>query len=380
DPDKIKKDKEVTVTVTDKNNRESDETKKIVKENPKTPTPTKPEAPKVDDITEGDDKVVVEKLEDDVTKITIVTPDGEEVIVEKDPIDNKWKTDGKEVPEKDGKLEVPVDPDKIKKDKEVTVTVTDKNNRESDETKKIVKEKPNYSNNKPLWNGNFVYNKIYIHKLEIHKPYILGYPNGDFKPDNNITRAEVAMIFARLLGNSIDFERTKTIYSDVSKNHWASGAIKYLTDKGILEGRPDGTFAPQDSITRAEYATIIARMKKIEGGKLTFPDIEDHWAKKYIEACSDKQYILGYPNGTFKPDNAINRAEAVAMTNRMLNRKGDLTFIKGHLKKEMTFKDVIDTHWAYDHIYEASLTHEFVRNKDQSEAWIRILEKGAVAK
>ncbi|MDO5716142.1 MAG: S-layer homology domain-containing protein, partial [Tissierellia bacterium] len=172
------------------------------------------------------------------------------------------------------------------------------------------------------------------------------------------------------------FDKVDTIYPDVKADHWASGAIAYTTQMGIFEGRPDGTFGPQVNITRAEYATIVARYKGILSGTPRFSDVAGHWAENYIYACGDTGIVTGYTDGTFKPNNPIIRAEAVAMTNRMLHRKGDISFILTHLTPDMIFPDVDSSYWAFDHIYEASLTHEYIRNEDESETWIRILESG----
>ncbi|MDO5708118.1 MAG: S-layer homology domain-containing protein, partial [Andreesenia angusta] len=214
---------------------------------------------------------------------------------------------------------------------------------------------------------------------EIHKLYVIGYPNGEFLPENNMTRAEVAMIFARLLEDKVFFRTLDTKYADVKADHWASGAIDYLTKKGILHGMPDGKFYPENKITRAEYATIIANMKNLRSANASkFTDIKGHWAEANIKGIAEDGIIVGYDDMTFKPEKAITRAEAVTMTNRAFNRVGDRAFIEKNLEAKGRFPDVLKAHWAYTDIYEAALTHEYIREKDNSEKWIKITELGRV--
>lgn len=212
-------------------------------------------------------------------------------------------------------------------------------------------------------------------QIQRHRAYIFGYPDGTFGPERSITRGETAMILARIISGRNEFTTTDTEYPDVTKEMWHSGAIKYLADRGILTGYEDGLFKPENPITRAEFTTIIARYKSLSStnnGK--FNDVVGHWSEKFIFGVSDAGYISGYPDGSFRPNKNITRAEAVKIINLMLDRLGDREFIVEHLDVNNRFSDVKLDHWAFAHIYEASITHKFIREKNRSETW-KIMEE-----
>jgi len=198
-----------------------------------------------------------------------------------------------------------------------------------------------------------------------HGKYIAGYEDNTFRPLNNITRAEVATIMANILGLKQEISGSRT-YPDVSKNHWAYNNIIAVTEKGLFTGYEDGTFRPDNFITRAEFATVLAKylkLKNVEHEESNFADIENHWAQNYIEEIYRVRLIEGYlENGVrlFKPDNYITRSEAVTIINKMLFR-GPLEGAK------VPFTDVEEGYWAYGHILESSIDHYYVRNKDQKE-------------
>jgi len=197
-----------------------------------------------------------------------------------------------------------------------------------------------------------------------HKAYLSGYPDGYFKPENNITRAEAAAIFANIL-KSQDRGTAQNIssFSDVSENHWAYDAINYVATKGIFKGYPDGTFKPDQTITRAEFSVAVFRLLGLElqtDAVSSFSDIKDHWAKEYINQLYRLGYIKGYSDGTFKPDSFIKRSECVALTNRALGR-GPLSV------KEQIFIDVPPTHWAYEEIAEGAMDHNSIIAEDGKE-------------
>lgn len=198
-----------------------------------------------------------------------------------------------------------------------------------------------------------------------HGKYITGYEDNTFRPLNNITRAEVATIMANILGLKQEVAGGKT-YTDLSKSHWAYNNIIAVTEKGLFTGYEDGSFRPDNFITRAEFATVLANylgLKNVEHDELNFADIENHWAKNFIEEIYRVRLIEGYlENGLrlFKPDNYITRSEAVTIINKMLFR-GPLEGAK------VPFTDVEEGYWAYGHILESSIDHYYVRNKDQSE-------------
>ncbi|NLD49833.1 MAG: S-layer protein, partial [Clostridiaceae bacterium] len=193
--------------------------------------------------------------------------------------------------------------------------------------------------------------------LAKHEAYVQGYPDGTFKPENNITRAEAAAIFAKLL--SIDKKTgidSITTYNDVNSSHWASSSIELVSSMGLFKGYPDGTFMPNQNITRAEFATVVYKylnMSWSQAAKHSFKDVKSgHWAKEYIETLAGQEFIKGYADGNFMPEAKIKRSESVALINRALLR-GPLYDVK------QTFKDVPESHWAFKDIAEASLTHNF---------------------
>lgn len=207
-------------------------------------------------------------------------------------------------------------------------------------------------------------------EIKEHNAYIFGYPDGSFGPERPITRGEASMILARIISGRNDFSLTDTKYPDVTKDMWHSGAINYLADKGILTGYEDGYFRPENPITRGEFTTIIARYKSLSSsnnGK--FNDVVGHWSEKFIFGVSDEGYITGYPDGSFRPNRNISRAEAVKIINEMLSRYGDKEFIISNLNSKNKFNDVDKSHWAFTHIYEASLTHRYERVNKKEEDW-----------
>jgi hypothetical protein len=196
-----------------------------------------------------------------------------------------------------------------------------------------------------------------------HVKFINGYETKEFKPENMITRAEVAKILvtALSLGKGTD---TGKKFTDVDKKHWAYDYIISAVNNGLFSGYSDGTFLPNKAITRAELSTALAKylkLKNIEPYKFHFNDISKHWAKNYIEEIFRSKLIEGYSDGSFKPDAQIKRCECVTIIGRLLNR--------GPLKDaDCGFIDVKKTHWAYGYIAEGSIDHSYTRNSDGSES------------
>ena len=205
-----------------------------------------------------------------------------------------------------------------------------------------------------------------------HYAYIIGYGNNDVRPQNNITRAEVATIFFRLL---TDETRTANMtksngYNDVKDGDWFCCAVSTLSKMGIIKGYEDGSFKPNDPISRAEFAAIAARFDP-DGDKTpaTFADVTSHWAKDEISIAANHGWIKGYEDGSFKPDQKITRAETMTLVNRVLNR---LPEAKDDLHKDMkTWVDNMDeTAWYYLAVQEATNSHYF-KNKTSTkfEQW-----------
>ena len=210
-----------------------------------------------------------------------------------------------------------------------------------------------------------------------HYGYMVGYPDGTVRPAGNITRAEVATIFFRLLTDESREELwcTENPFSDVNSEDWFNNAVSTMYNAGIVSGYPDGTFRPNAKITRAELATIVARFleDRISAGvEINLSDISGHWAEGFIIEVAENGIINGYPDGTFKPDQAITRAETVTMINRLLQRKPD----KEHLLDNMiVWPDIQNTEaWYYEAIQEATNSHEYYYSYFfESEIWETLL-------
>ena len=210
-----------------------------------------------------------------------------------------------------------------------------------------------------------------------HFAYIVGYGNGEVRPQNNITRAEVATIFFRLLTDDVrDENLTKTNrYSDVAATSWYNTAVSTLSSMGIITGYPDGTFRPNAAITRAEFAAIAARFDN-DGDKTAakFSDIATHWAKDEISIAYNNGWITGYPDGTFGSQRDITRAETVTLINRVLNRLPETE--EDLLPNMVTWTDNADPKaWYYLAVQEATNSHyyEFKENS-QYEKWTELRE------
>ena len=210
-----------------------------------------------------------------------------------------------------------------------------------------------------------------------HFAYIVGYGNGEVRPQNNITRAEVATIFFRLLTDDVrDENLTKTNrYSDVAATSWYNTAVSTLSSMGIITGYPDGTFRPNAAITRAEFAAIAARFDH-DGDKTAakFSDIASHWAKDEISIAYNNGWITGYPNSTFGPQRDITRAETLTLVNRVLNRQPET---EDDLLPNMTVwtDNANPKAWYYLAVQEATNSHYYeFKTNSQYEKWTELRE------
>lgn len=208
---------------------------------------------------------------------------------------------------------------------------------------------------------------------EDHFNYIIGTPEGLSLPTANVTRAEVATIFFRLMTDDAraKFDSLDNNFSDVAKGKWYNRAISTLANAGIIKGDPAGTYRPGDPITRAEMAAIIARFGDFKEGGKTFNDISGHWAQKYIELAASNGWINGNPDGTFKPNNKITRAETVAMINRVLDRQTKDVSDLLPVSQMTNWSDNMDTaKWYYRDMQEATNNHKAERVGDSIyEKW-----------
>ena len=211
---------------------------------------------------------------------------------------------------------------------------------------------------------------------EDHFDYIVGDADGRVHPERNITRAEVASIFFRLLKDDVRSENLtdQNTFTDVSADAWYNVAVSTMSDMDIVFGRTDYQFDPDAYITRAEFAAIAARFDSGSySGDDLFTDIEGRWAADQINRAAEKGWITGYPDGTFGPNRYITRAEAVTMINRVLNR---MPKDKDALHEDMkVFVDNADTNaWYYLAIQEATNSHEYKKDKDGVyETWTDVL-------
>ncbi|MFC3803903.1 Ig-like domain-containing protein [Cohnella sp. GCM10012308] len=181
------------------------------------------------------------------------------------------------------------------------------------------------------------------------KAYMTGYADGTFGPGKSITRAEAATIIARTFKQTA--AGAATAYTDVAADHWAADAIGQVSQSGIMKGYADGSFKPNQTITRAEMATMLARLiTGVAGNAASFSDIAGHWAQAAIESTAKAGIVTGYEDGTFRPSQTLTRAEAVTIINRALG-------IAPLTTAAQKWTDVPAQHWAYGNIQAASVDH-----------------------
>ena len=209
--------------------------------------------------------------------------------------------------------------------------------------------------------------------IDDHYAYIIGYEDGTVRPQGNITRAEVATIFFRLLTDEVRAEYWSTVsgYTDVKAGDWYNNAISTLSDLGIITGYEDGTFRPNASISRAEFVTIATRFfdytAEYEG---TFSDVSySSWYADFVQAAVDMGLVNGYENGTFRPNASITRAEAVAIVNRVLLRRPDADHLLPWSVMNTFSDNVLESAWYYEDIQEATNSHDYEWLKSGVEDW-----------
>lgn len=260
----------------------------------------------------------------------------------------------------------------------ITVTVTDNRKEPQESLSVIVKgDLGQTASGKTDQDGQLTVPAVTV--SERHTAYIYGYTDGTFGPENNMTRSEAAAIFARLLADKNGDTITtvaKTKFTDIPANAWYSGYVRYLSNYGVVYGRDDDTFAPNDSITRAEFTAFAVRffeaygdgnaeiMEQYEG----FNDVSSgYWAAEYIKNAAIHGWIKGYGDGTFRADRYITRAEVVTIVNRLLGRYADEDYIDANLRRLNTFPDVSKSHWAYYDVMEAANTHTATVNEKKAK-------------
>ena len=199
---------------------------------------------------------------------------------------------------------------------------------------------------------------IYSHK---DLTYIIGYPDESVRPDASMTRAEAATVFYRLYDSEYPaFQRrmSNSTFEDVKTDYWFYKEVETLYNIGIVDGTDEHKFSPNAPVTRAEFAVIAARFADLdyEGGNI-FDDVPNgHWAYSYINAAANAGWVEGYPDGSFRPDEPIRRAEVVRLVNGMINRSVTLDKLK-ELGIECPYNDLVENHWGYCDLMEATVPH-----------------------
>ena len=265
-------------------------------------------------------------------------------------------------------------------DNRITVTVTDQKREPQEGLTVIIKgDLGQKETGETDENGKLTVPAVV--ESEYHGAYVVGYTDGTFGPDRDMTRSEAATIFARLLSQR-NGERitapTKTTFPDVPTNAWYAGYVSYLARYGIAVGYTDGLFHGDEPITRAEFTAMAVRffdtygdgdpaiMEEYSG----FWDVSPgHWAAGYIADAARYGWVVGYGDGTFHADDEITRAEVVTIVNRLLGREADQEYIADHPRGLVLFPDVSKSYWAYYDILEAANGH--TASMQDAETWLK---------
>ena len=295
-----------------------------------------------------------------ITNITVTDKNGKNVSVSK-------STD------KDGNmtLTLPNGAD-LTGDNYYTIKATDSKGNAKAEISIVLKDKK-----KNTANGTTDKNGMLILPGSKHKAYIMGYPDGSFRPDGDMSRAEAAAIFARLIADKKNESVKGTpSFKDTPNNEWYSAFVGYLEKYNIISGYEDGTFRPDESITRAEFVTIAVRYYslfnevKSVSNTTKYNDLSNnYWAIKNISYATSEKWLNGYSDGSFRPDIVVTRAEVVTIINRATGRNADTEFINKNLTVLNRFTDVKNnSHWAAYDIFEASNDHTGITS-GSNEIW-----------
>ncbi len=216
----------------------------------------------------------------------------------------------------------------------------------------------------PIWRPQ-------LNKAE-HHAFLVGYPDGTFGPDRNMTRAEVTVMFARLLTEPMDPDMAyPNTFTDVPADAWYANYIGFMQRFGLICGYEDNSFRPDEPITRAEFSAIACRFEALSEGRASFTDVPaNHWAAQYINFAATRGWVSGYPDGSFLPDAFISRAEVASVTCRLLERSADRAYVTAHYNTlPRTFTDMNQQHWAFWYAMEAANGHDYTRSGSE-ETWI----------
>ena len=235
----------------------------------------------------------------------------------------------------------------------------------------------NLGESAPYSTVTFVNKVIPTLNKEDHFAFMQGYPDGTFGQEQNMTRAEAVVMFSRLLMKSMNTSSSHTngYYPDVASSAWYANEVGYMQALGVLaDYSRDGNFRPDDQVTRAEFATLATHFDNLALSETNkFSDVsEKHWAVKYINSAEAKGWITGYPDGMFKPENNITRAEVVTLVGRMLDRHADSAYLAANAGAlPRNYADLNSSHWAYIAIMEASISHDYTKDS-AGEHWTKV--------
>ena len=224
---------------------------------------------------------------------------------------------------------------------------------------------------KPPVDNTRTYTKdIFGNEHPTHIGYINGYPDGSVRPDGEITREEIASLLYRITNHEYEkpFVATGDVFPDVELGRWSAHDIEYMTDQDIIYGYPDGEFKPEQNLTRAEFAALICRFAKLSqtDEENPFPDLdESHWAYENVKSLYASGLLDGYEDGTFRAENEITRAEVMTVVNKLLGRKPDESYVKA--LDFNPYSDLYDEQWYYVTVLEATITHNYWLDDDGYE-------------
>lgn len=224
--------------------------------------------------------------------------------------------------------------------------------------------------------GMFVRGTCWAAEGTDHFAYVTGFPDGTVKPLKALTREEAAVIFYRLMDEADrrTYASADHPFIDVDGQRWSNREIATLYQAKIIQGGPNGSFEPSRPVTRAEFAAIAARFDRISAAKENnFPDIEGHWAEKYINSSAERGWIKGFGDGTFRADDTIIRCEAMMRINDALDRRVNAA---GLLPDAKQWPDNPADKWYYEIVMEAATTHDYVRadRPRSTEKWTKVKE------
>ena len=323
----------------------------------------------------GQDNKIIDKfeLEQEILEFLNSDYENKDKIEQEKTLEDKDKIDQEKTSEDKAKIEqekTSENKDKIEHQKsKVTKEKTKKYSKETNNEKTRVNNNQN-ENKEELFNIVKPHQAFLLLNTKDHFEYMFGYPDKTFRPEREMTRAEVAAMFARLIQSGEKDITGKNKFSDVKKGSWYENYIGFMNENGLIKGYPDGSFKPDQPMTRAEFTALASRFDNLNNSSLNkFKDVDKNfWAYNYINSATEKGWINGYPDNTFKPEKGISRSEVIKIMNKVIQREPDKDYIENNQDNIKNFKDLNKNHWAYYFIMEAVNGHDYEKNN--SEIWI----------